>query len=230
MKRIALAVVLLYVVALLALTWPVLMAAFWPQLSTRAIVNGMEPWVFCSWLAVMIAGQAALLVLPVKVASRRPTTRRWLAWPIVASGLMVGLLVMGAVAAVTEFIQRDRAFESSTLAMGALAAGALTWIVWSVVFYRMSRTSSPADVISRQCRLLLRGSLLEFLVAVPTHIVARSRGYCCAGVYTFTGIALGISVMLLSFGPAVFFLFADRWKQLHPDVPGVGAGRRAQAS
>jgi hypothetical protein len=24
-------------------------------------------------------------------------------------------------------------------------------------------------------------------------------------------------VMLFSFGPAVFFLFADRWRRLHPD-------------
>jgi hypothetical protein len=30
------------------------------------------------------------------------------------------------------------------------------------------------------------------------------------------GFATGISVMLFSFGPAVFFLFVARWKHLHP--------------
>jgi hypothetical protein len=63
---------------------------------------------------------------------------------------------------------------------------------------------------------MLRGSFLELLIAVPTHIVARSRDYCCAGAYTFIGIALGLAVMLLSFGPGVFLLFVDRWKQRHP--------------
>jgi hypothetical protein len=72
------------------------------------------------------------------------------------------------------------------------------------------------DVVSRQCRYLLRGSILELLVAVPTHIVARYRNYCCAGFLTFVGIAFGVSVMLFSFGPGVFFLFVQRWKRLHP--------------
>lgn len=85
------------------------------------------------------------------------------------------------------------------------------------MFYRSSRTSMAADVVSRQCRLMLRGSILELLVAVPTHIVARSRDYCCAGCMTFIGLTLGISVMLFSFGPAVFFLYVERWRRLHPE-------------
>ena len=67
---------------------------------------------------------------------------------------------------------------------------------------------------------MLRGSILELLVAVPTHIVARSRDYCCAGFMTFIGLTLGISVMLFSYGPAVFFLYVDRWRRLHPAPAG----------
>jgi hypothetical protein len=33
---------------------------------------------------------------------------------------------------------------------------------------------------------------------------------------TFIGITFGLSVMLFSFGPAVFFLYVDRWRRLHP--------------
>ena len=88
--------------------------------------------------------------------------------------------------------------------------------MWTLVFYRTSRDAAPMDVITRQCRYLLKGSILELLVAVPTHIVARARDYCCAGFWTFLGIAFGVSVMLFSFGPGVFFLFAARWKRLHP--------------
>ena len=54
-------------------------------------------------------------------------------------------------------------------------------------------------------------------IAVPTHIVARSRDYCCAGFMTFFGLTMGISVMLFAFGPAVFFLYIDRWRRLHPE-------------
>jgi hypothetical protein len=91
--------------------------------------------------------------------------------------------------------------------------------VWSIVFYWTGRDAAPMDVVTKQCRYLLRGSILELLVAVPTHIVARMRNYCCAGFYTFLGIAFGVSVMLFSFGPAVFFLFAQRWRRLQIDRP-----------
>jgi len=74
----------------------------------------------------------------------------------------------------------------------------------------------PDDLVSRQCRCLLKGSVLELLIAVPTHIVARYRDYCCAGFMTFIGLTMGVSVMLFAYGPAVFFLFAERWKRLHP--------------
>jgi hypothetical protein len=34
---------------------------------------------------------------------------------------------------------------------------------------------------------------------------------------TFIGLTMGMSVMLFSFGPGVFFLFAARWRRLHPE-------------
>jgi hypothetical protein len=216
MKRQAAAVVLLYFLALITLTWPVILAAFWPAWSVDESRRVFSESLYWSFVAVMVAGQAALLVLPVKVASRRPTTRRSLLWPIAVSGLMMGGFVIGAICAVAELFQRDDAFNSSWIGWSAIGAGTLMWAGWTIVFYRMSRSAEAKDVVSRQCRLLLRGSFLELLVAVPTHIVARGRDYCCAGAYTFIGIALGLTVMLLSFGPGVFLLFVDRWRQIRP--------------
>jgi hypothetical protein len=85
----------------------------------------------------------------------------------------------------------------------------------------MSRNTNPSVGLSRQCRVLLKGSILELLIAVPTHLVARQRTYCCAGFMTFLGLTLGISVMIFSFGPAVFFLYVDRWRRLHPQAEPV---------
>jgi hypothetical protein len=40
-------------------------------------------------------------------------------------------------------------------------------------------------------------------------------------MFTFFGLTMGISVMLLSFGPAVYFLYAERWRRTHPQ-PSAG--------
>jgi hypothetical protein len=213
MKRWALLVAALYLVVLLVLTAPVLMLAFPPK-----DVNLQEVYLhglYWLWLAVMVVSQFALLVVPVRVASRRPVTRGAL-WPtVLAGGLMAGALMLGAGFSILELLFRGDAPDGlSGWAIPGIAV--LVWAIWSVVFYNVGRNADPADVVSRQCRLLLKGSILELLIAVPTHIVARYRDYCCAGVMTFIGITMGIGVMLFSFGPAVFFLYANRWKRLHP--------------
>jgi hypothetical protein len=197
----------------------VALLAFVPQASAKDLAEVYRYLPYWLWLGVMVIGQAALLVVPVRVTNRRPVTRRSLLWPIVTAGLMTGGLAVGAMYCLYEFAMRDKALDGWFWWAG-LGAGMVVWCVWSVLFYRASRGAAPSDVVSRQCRLLLRGSILELLVAVPTHIVARSRNYCCAGVMTFIGLTLGISVMLFSYGPAVFFLYVGRWRRLHPEPAG----------
>ncbi len=87
------------------------------------------------------------------------------------------------------------------------------WMIWAMVFHSFAK-SGDADTLSRRItQWLLRGSILELLVAVPCHIVTRQREDCCAPIVSFWGIVTGLSVMLLSFGPGVFFLFARRIRQ-----------------
>jgi len=154
------------------------------------------------------------LFVPVELSLKRPKAQISVLWPILASGLTVGVLGTGAAVSINEFIRKENADSTSaSLPWGVLLG---LWALWTVVFYRTSRDVPARDVVTRQCRYLLKGSILELLVAVPTHIVARMRDYCCAGFWTFLGIAFGVAVMLFSFGPGVFFLFAARWKRLHP--------------
>jgi len=107
--------------------------------------------------------------------------------------------------------------------LGVLLTAILTvlvfWLIWATVFRRFAQAHDPDALLKRLTRWLLRGSILELLIAVPSHVIVRRRGDCCAPAGTFWGIATGISVMLLCFGPGVFFLFVERFNRLKPKAP-----------
>ena len=218
MKRWAVVVAGLYGLTLAALTVPVSALAFAGEVKFVEVAKVYACWPYWIWLIVMVTSQAALLCVPVRVASRRPTSRGSLVPTILAAGLMMGGLAAGAVCSVYEFVFRDQG-QGNWIGWGAIGAAALTWCAWTLIFLRISRNETPADMISRQCRWLLKGSILELLIAVPTHVVARYRDYCCAGFMTFIGLTMGIAVMFFAYGPAVYFLFIERWRRLHPKPP-----------
>lgn len=211
MKYWALLVAFLYCLIIVILTVPVITVAFWPNARAAEISDVFSVWPYWAFVATLGLCQIVLLKVPVDIAGHRPVSRRSLLLPIIVTGLMMGMLVVGAIFSLEEFISQGNTLD----ALKTLAISGLTWMTWTVVFYRLSRNDNPTDLISRLCRNLLRGSILELLIAVPTHIVARGRDYCCAGVLTFIGLTLGICVMLFSFGPGVFFLFVDRWKRVY---------------
>ena len=85
---------------------------------------------------------------------------------------------------------------------------AVAWAFWGVLFYLFLRNSSA--VVDQVVTWLLRGSILELLVAVPCHVIVRRRNECSAPVVTSFGIVTGIAIMLLSFGPSVLLLYKKR--------------------
>jgi hypothetical protein len=219
MKSWAVIVAILYALMLGVLALPVIKLAMRPEMGLEDALEMYGQWQWWLWLLVMGLAQFTMLAVPVRLDSRRPMTRRPLALTILAGGLMMGALVTGAVYSLCEFAFGNEAFDkpNNNLTDGmALGLGVAEWCVWALIFFRLSRTVEPRDLLSRQCKWLLKGSILELLIAVPTHIVARCRDYCCAGIMTFIGLTLGMSVMLFSFGPGVFFLFVAHWRRLHP--------------
>jgi hypothetical protein len=216
MKRIAIFVISAYAAIFLLLTWPVVMAGFYPLLRPRDGLAVFAWWPYWILIGILLLCQAGLLLIPLKITSKRPTSRKHICLPVIVSGFLIGALALGVICSLSEFIMGEKTFSSEWAGWSAITCWIIIWAIWSFVFSRIARGDDPQNIILRQCRWLLKGSIIALLVAVPTHIVARYRDYCCAGIYTFIGITFGIAVMLLSFGPGIFFLYAERWKKLHP--------------
>jgi hypothetical protein len=236
MKRWAALTVLIYALALLVLTSPVSWIAFgrWAGtgVSWHKVVRIYLHWYYWVWLGVLVAGQALLLLLPVRIAQRRLPARRPLIIPVtVTAFFLANLLFAGLVSILCADFKEDGLdvfgyylpFKENQVApthfsleLGAVLTLLAFWLVWAVIFRSFAKTDKPDALLQRSTRWLLRGSLLELLVAVPSHIIVRRREDCCAPLGTFWGIVTGISIMLLCFGPGVFFLFVERMRKLRP--------------
>lgn len=111
--------------------------------------------------------------------------------------------------------------EGQIIALHLLSLMSLCWLVWGLIFHHYAKSDEAGTLVQRTTRWLIRGSILELLVAVPSHIVTRQREDCCAPMVSFWGIVTGISVMLMSFGPGVLFLFARKMRQKKPKPPVI---------
>jgi hypothetical protein len=98
-----------------------------------------------------------MLFVPVELSLGRPTTRRSVLWPILASGLMMGVLGAGAAISIDEFIRKEKAASLDTAL--PWVAMLVLWAAWSIAFYRTGRGAAAMDVVTQQCRYLLKGSI-----------------------------------------------------------------------
>lgn len=179
-----------------------------------AALDGAEDIAF--WpLGVAAAGLMlawmSLLWIPVRLGRRRRVTRRSLWVPIVGSGFLAALLLFGLTLAVAEWAA---VLDDDWIFGGAVIAAAATWGGWATVFWVVSRRKDPEGFGVRLYKVLLAGSALELLVAVPAHVIVRRRGECCAGVGTGIGICCGLAVMIVALGPGVAVLYYRRVKQI----------------
>jgi len=226
MKRWAIATVLLYALALVLLTIPAISISLGiPLGNALTVYSNFFYWL---WLAVLVAGQFLLLLVPIDISERRLPARRKLKIPVLVSAFFLGLLSFSAIlSAVIAAAAKDKGFDYFNLSgpddktgWGFILTSIITllvfWLIWAITFRNLAKSDAPDALIKRATRWLLRGSILELLVAVPSHVIVRRRDDCCAPVGTFWGIATGISVMLLCFGPGVYFLFVEKFQRLKP--------------
>ena len=226
MKRWAIVTVLLYLVMAIGVTIPLQQACFgWGQ-NPQELSEAIKFWRsfgYWIWIAVSVIAQVLLLLIPVALGERRPRSRRNLMGPVVTAAFLFAVICISAVTAACCGIWGDQIKLFNLYGITGNRPGwalvtylIVTWTVWTLVFRRFADVVNPEALTPRLMRWLLRGSILELLVAVPSHVVSRNRHDCCAPVGTFWGIATGITVMLLSFGPGVLFLFVARMRRLQP--------------
>ena len=168
--------------------------------------------IFC---AILIISQALLLIIPVRIVKHRPKPQRGLWLTAIAAGALFAIVVLGIVWSIAAAIFGDDSIEDK-IALFALIFLLVNWIVWSCIFRSFARNADPQCYFRRLMKWLLRGTILELLVAVPSHIIVRHKDICCADCITAAGIATGLAVMLISFGPGIYFLYSERIESKKP--------------
>lgn len=183
----------------------------WPQFF-RDLEETYREWLLWIPIAILLASQVLLLFLSADTSQKRFKPRAHILVSCAVAGILTAILISGVVSSLGVAIRGDKfiePFDSSDYFPGyVLTFWGLLWLLWGVLFYFYFRNSS--DVITRLISWLLKGSVLELLVAVPCHVIVRRRHDCSAPLATGFGIASGIAIMLLSFGPSVLFLYKKR--------------------
>ena len=208
--------VLLYIALVVVLFFPLLLSlAFLGDFGVSELLNMYSAWQFWAIFAICVLIQASLLLIPVKITNDSYQPRRHIWIPIVITALAFSMVIIGIIWSLLVAVWGDDGWEA-VYTWASLTFFAVSWLVWSILFYRFYRNAQPGALTQRLTTWLLRGSILELLVAVPSHIAVRRREDCCAPGFTFFGIATGVVIMALAFGPGLFFLFCKRFEQMKP--------------
>lgn len=174
----------------------------------REVYANSSPWICAG--AVML-GAILLLWLSADTTHRKLKPRTHILISTLTVGLFVAILTVAIILAFGLGVWGEKFFDflpdSHRLAV-IVSAFVIPWLVWGILFFRFCQNSS--DPITRALAWMFRGSVLELLIAVPAHVIMRRRHDCSAPVVNGFGIAAGISIMLLSFGPSVLLLLNKR--------------------
>jgi len=212
MAKWAFITVLLYICLVVIVFVPLVC---WVALAHNSDVLGFyTAWQFWLICAIITAIQALMLLFPVKTTAETPKPQRLIWVPIVTAALLFSILVLGVIWSILMAIWGDDILDY--LGWASLAFVIFCWIVWLFVFYRFYRVVEAKTLFQRITTWLIRGSIVELLVAVPSHIIVRRRGECSAPGVTYLGIAAGLVIMAVAFGPGLYFLFLQRFERMKP--------------
>jgi hypothetical protein len=184
--------------------------------TSEIVLETFTVWQFWLVCGIITAIQALMLLFPVKTTAEAPKPQRLVWVPIVTAALLFSILVLGVVWSILMAIWGDDILQSNYFGWASFAFVIFCWIVWLFVFYRFYRNLEAKTLFQRITTWLIRGSIVELLVAVPSHIIVRRRDECSAPGVTYFGIAAGLVIMAVAFGPGLYFLFLQRFERMKP--------------
>lgn len=196
----------LIVVIVLVPAMRVLASSSAPSLNDLAEMY--KSWISWVTVAAFVVPQIVLLALSVDTSARRLKPQRSIWSSAIVTGFLLAIVTFVIASALFVAIWGENAVPNFETIAPVVVPPLILWGVWGILFYLLSRNST--DPVTRAVAWLFRGSVLELLVAVPTHVIVRRRHDCCAPGLTGFGITSGIAIMLLSFGPSVLLLFKKR--------------------
>jgi hypothetical protein len=165
-------------------------------------------------LVIVVSGQALLLFLSVDTSQKRLKPRAHILVSCTVTAMLLALLATAAVLCVGLAVSQQFLDDHIRTVTRLIGFWLVLWLLWGILFYWYARNA--AEIVTRAVSWLLKGSVLELLIAVPCHIIVRRRHDCSAPMVTSFGIATGIAIMLLSFGPSVLLLYKKRLTSYHP--------------
>lgn len=213
MAKWAFITVLLYICLVVIIFLPLVTLIAFVDSSVPLLYTDWQFWLFCG---IITAIQALMLLFPVKTTAEAPKPQRLIWVPIVTAALLFSILVLGVVWSILMAIWGDDILQSNYFYWASFAFVIFCWIVWLFVFYRFYRDVEAKTLFQRITTWLIRGSIVELLVAVPSHIIVRHRDECSAPGVTYFGIAAGLVIMAVAFGPGLYFLFLQRFERMKP--------------
>jgi hypothetical protein len=206
MKNWAALTIVLYLVAVSVLCMPIMLVAY-PEEHQHLKVF------YFYFVPFLVLCQGVLLLVPAAVARDRPVRRRSVATAAIVGAIPMVIMILGFLGCVISMIWPENSPSRAKINYPDWINWAVIlalWAVWGAVFYRSFAPEKPADFTTKMTRWLLAGSILEVVVAIPSHIISRHRNECCAPIMSLLGIVTGVAVALMAFGPGVFLLFARR--------------------
>lgn len=215
MRKWGIVISVFYAVIVLGILFPAAVRlAGWDIAFSKSFHENLQDlysmWPIWVPIAAVIAGQALLLFLSVDTSYKKLKPRAHVTVSVAISSLLAAMLAVAIYYCVDSAVRGDKFGDSYHLdtTAGMFGLWGAMWVLWGIVFFLYFKNSS--HVTERAVSWLLKGSVLELLIAVPCHVIVRRRGDCCAPLVTSFGIVTGIAVMLMCFGPSVLFLFKKR--------------------
>lgn len=198
----------LYIVIVAALVLGLQKPELWGR-TDETFVQDAKFWsLVVGWFGLLFLGPLALVFVKVDPYFGKERSPLWLCLIAVALPTLALMLAGTASLAIALDVWRRNGGPLPVWIGWPVLAVGLAWALWAVVFFkgRLALTDRKSTLY----RWLIKGSVLELLIAVPSHVYVSRRGECTDPLVTGFGMATGAALMMASMGPGVFFLYRER--------------------